>query len=140
MGIRIHVTCQILEKAHALRKGLRIHSVISVNYHYITVLCPFNLLIRFKCYNTVSNKFKQILKVYFTCFVNKIERQAIFFIFNTNPRFPPFLLYVRCKSGVTFIRRRFRDAFRFIKTPYFNKMACFYGVPLGSKVSMSVTR
>ena len=30
--------------------------------------------------------------------------------FNTNPSFPPFLLYVRCKSGVTFIRRCFRDA------------------------------
>ena len=38
---------------HTLRKRLRIRSVISVNYHYITVLCPFNLLIRFKCYNTV---------------------------------------------------------------------------------------
>ena len=47
-------------------------------------------------------------------FVNKIERQAIFVIFNTNPRFPPFLLYVRCKSGVTFIRRRFRDDDLFI--------------------------
>ena len=33
----------------------------------------------------------------------------MFFIFNTNPRFPPFLLYVRCKSGVIFIRRSFRD-------------------------------
>ena len=32
---------------------IRIRSVISVNYHYITVLCPFNLLIRFKCYKTV---------------------------------------------------------------------------------------
>ena len=38
-----------------------------------------------------------------------IERQAIFFIFNTNSRFPPFLLYLRCKSGVTFLRRSFRD-------------------------------
>ena len=28
-----------------LRKRLRIRTVISVNYHYITVLCPFNLLI-----------------------------------------------------------------------------------------------
>ena len=37
----------------ALRKRLRIRSVISVNYHYITVLCPFNLSICFKCYNTV---------------------------------------------------------------------------------------
>ena len=36
-----------------LRKRLHIRSVISVNYHYVTVLCPFNLLIRFKCYNTV---------------------------------------------------------------------------------------
>ena len=24
-------------------------------------------------------------------------------------RFPPFLLYIRCKSGVTFVRRSFRD-------------------------------
>ena len=41
------------------------------------------------------------------CQLNEI--QAIFFIFNTNPRFPPFLLYLRCKSGVTFIQRSFRD-------------------------------
>ena len=34
----------------------------------------------------------------------------MFFIFNTYSRFPPFLLYVRCKSGVTFIRRSSRDA------------------------------
>ena len=39
-----------------LRKRLRIRSVISVNYHYITVLWPFNLLIRFKRYNIVQNK------------------------------------------------------------------------------------
>ena len=37
----------------ALRKRLRIRSVISVNYHYITVVCPFNIFIRFECYNTV---------------------------------------------------------------------------------------
>ena len=42
-----------LYSKYALRKRLRICSVISVNYHYITVLCLFNLLIRFKCYNTV---------------------------------------------------------------------------------------
>ena len=33
----------------------------------------------------------------------------MFFIFNINPRFPSFLLHVRCKSWVTFIRRSFRD-------------------------------
>ena len=37
----------------SLRIRLRICLVISVNYHYITVLCPFNLLIHIKCYNTV---------------------------------------------------------------------------------------
>ena len=47
-------------RQNALRKRLRIRSVSSVNYHYITVLCPFNLLIRFKCCNTVLNKFQQI--------------------------------------------------------------------------------
>ena len=35
-----------------------------------------------------------------------------FYRFNTNPRFPPFLLYVRCKSGVSFVRRCFRDVDR----------------------------
>ena len=96
----------------SFRKRLRIHSVISVKYHYRTVLCPLNLLVRFKCYKTVQNKFKQIFinkYILHVTFVNKNERQAIFFIFNTNPRFLPFLLYVRCKSGVTFIRRSFRD-------------------------------
>ena len=34
-----------------------------------------------------------------------------FFHFNSNPRFPPFLLYVRWKSGVTFVRRCFRDGY-----------------------------
>ena len=38
---------------YTLRKRLRIRSVISVNCHYIIVLCPFNLSIRFKCYNSV---------------------------------------------------------------------------------------
>ena len=33
-----------------------------------------------------------------------------FYHFNSNPRFPPFLLYVWWKSGVTFVRRCFRDA------------------------------
>ena len=29
--------------------------------------------------------------------------------FDSDPRFPPFLLYVRWKSGVTFVRKCFRD-------------------------------
>ena len=29
--------------------------------------------------------------------------------FNSDPRFPPLLLYVRWKAGVTFVRRYFRD-------------------------------
>ena len=40
-----------------------------------------------------------------------------FYHFDSDPRFPPFLLYVRWKSWVTFVRRCFRDeivAFYFI--------------------------
>ena len=36
-------------------------------------------------------------------------RNYHFYRFNTNPRFPPFLLYVKCKSGVTFVQRCFSD-------------------------------
>ena len=57
------------------------------------ILHVLSIKLRYKLY--FSYKY-----VYFACFVNKIEIQAILFIFNTNPRFPPFLLYVRCKSGV----------------------------------------
>ena len=32
-----------------------------------------------------------------------------FYYFDSDPRFPPFLLYVRWKSGVTFVWRCFRD-------------------------------
>ena len=32
-----------------------------------------------------------------------------FYHFDSDPRFPQFLLYVRWKSGVTFVRRCFRD-------------------------------
>ena len=47
----IKILKMLLNYSISLRKRLRIRSVMSVNYHYITVLCPFNLLIRFKCYN-----------------------------------------------------------------------------------------
>ena len=36
-------------------------------------------------------------------------RNFHFSSFDTNPRFPSFLLYVRWISGVTFVRRCFRD-------------------------------
>ena len=39
---------QVTVRNHnTLRKRLRIRSVISVHYNYITVLCLFNFLIRF---------------------------------------------------------------------------------------------
>ena len=38
-----------------------------------------------------------------------MEKLQLFNCFKTNPRFPPFLLYARCKSWVTFVRRCFRD-------------------------------
>ena len=56
---------------YPLRKRLRIRSVISVNYHYITVLCPFNLLFRFRCYKTCrkTNEHKE------NYYVMELEKQ-----------------------------------------------------------------
>ena len=42
-------------------------------------------------------------------------RNNHFYCFNINPRFPPFLLYVMCKSGVTFVRRCFRDNNQYVR-------------------------
>ena len=42
-------------------------------------------------------------------FYGKISKFLTFYHFNFDPRFPQFLLYVRWKSGVTFVRRCFCD-------------------------------
>ena len=39
----------------------------------------------------------------------RISKFFTFYHFDFDPRFPPFLLYVRWKSRVTFVRRCFRD-------------------------------
>ena len=71
----------------ALRKRLRIRSVISVNYHYITDINKYIL-------HVLSIKL----------------RDKLFFYFQYLPQVSPiFTIYVRCKSGVSFIRRSFRD-------------------------------
>ena len=47
-------------------------------------------------YKTNLNKYK--IRIFYMFY--KKEKQDMFIIFNINPRFLPFLLYVRCKSGV----------------------------------------
>ena len=42
-------------------------------------------------------------------FYGEISKIFTFYHFDSDPRFPPFLLYSRLKSGVTFVRRCFRD-------------------------------
>ena len=39
----------------------------------------------------------------------EISKFFSFYHFDSDPRYTPFLLYVRWKSGVTFVRRCFRD-------------------------------
>ena len=46
--------------------------------------------------------------------------------FNTNPRFPLLLLYVRCKSRVTFVQRCFRDVIASL-LPDKHQQHSFYG-------------
>ena len=40
-------------------------------------------------------------KGYFSTINRNIEKQASVMLINSYPRFPPFLLYFRCKPGVT---------------------------------------
>ena len=42
-------------------------------------------------------------------FYGEILKIITFYQFDSDPRFPPFLVYVRWKSGVTFVLRCFRD-------------------------------
>ena len=71
------------------------------------------LLIAFMCKviilcETKLNKYK--IRI-FLIFIWNVEKQALIIVSDTNPRLPPFLLYVsRCKLGVTFARRCTRDA------------------------------
>ena len=41
--------------------------------------------------------------------MEKYRHFSLFIILISTPDFPPFLLYVRWNSGVTFVRRCFRD-------------------------------
>ena len=51
-----------------------------------------------------------LIHIHNICFYGDISKFFTFYHFNFDPRFFPFLLYVRWKSGVTFVRRCFRDA------------------------------
>ena len=42
-------------------------------------------------------------------FYGEISKIFTLYHFDSKPRFPPFLLNVRLKSGVTFVRRCFHD-------------------------------
>ena len=65
---------------------------ININKYILHVL---SIKLRYKLYFLFSIPSKKISN----------DQELI----QSDPRFPPFLLYVRCKSGVTFIRRSFRD-------------------------------
>ena len=83
------------------------HAISNCILHPLSCYIPYKYcFLVFPC----AFRFFGVLSGFLVLFGIYMDRiQAIFFIFNTNPRFPPFLLYVRCKSGVTFIRRSFRD-------------------------------
>ena len=48
------------------------------------------------------------------------KNTTLFYHFDSDPRFPPFLLYVTWKSGVTFVWRCFRDAVIFTAETKYN--------------------
>ena len=60
-------------------------------------------------------------------FYEEILKIIHFYHFDSDPRFPPFLLYVRWKSGVTFVRRCFRDVMKTIGVMFDNAVnTCFF--------------
>ena len=50
-----------------------------------------------------------LIHIHNICFYGEISKIINLYHFHFNPRLPPFLLYVRWKSGVTFVWRCFCD-------------------------------
>ena len=83
---------------------------------------------------SVLIKISQKTNIQNILFYGEISKNINFYHFYSNPRFPPLLRYVRCKSGVTFVRRRFRDGFQYSNrvlgtgcTGSKKKWRCFFG-------------
>ena len=72
-----------------------------------------------------------LIHIHNILFYGEIRKIITFYHFDTNPRFTPFLLYVRCKSGVTFLLRCFRDVHFFAQICTFAVyciLACYRNV------------
>ena len=85
-----------------LRERLRTHKVFTKDqrFNFITVSSPYNHMF-WMCIRIASNHPR------FPPFLLYIRwKSGVTFLC---PRFPPFLLYIRWKSGVTFLWRCFRD-------------------------------
>ena len=63
------------------------------------------------------------------CFYGEISNIITFYHFHSNPRFSLFLLYVRCKSGVTFVRKCFRDTNQIPHSYHLDESTSFLGTP-----------
>ena len=88
-----------------LRKRLCIWSEISVNYHYLTVLCPFNVLIRFKCYNTVQKQILTNINKYILHVSSIKLRDKLYFSFSiSTPGFPNFYYMLGANLGLLLYR------------------------------------
>ena len=69
-------------------------------------------------------------------------RYKLYFSFSIpTPGFPHFLLYVRCKSGVTFIRRSFRDVKpALLFTTFHNKLTFSYLIFYEMLIANNITK
>ena len=80
-----------------------------------------------------------LIHIYNMILCRNIESN-LFLLFRFRPRFPLFSLYVRWKSGVTFVRRCFRDDCVNLPMTHFGlRKCCIYDViTISSKTSMLV--
>ena len=61
-------------------------------------------------YKTNLNKYKiRIFYMFYNKKKKKKKKKSCVYHLQYQPQVSPFLLYIRCKSGVAFVRRCFRD-------------------------------
>ena len=93
-----------------LRERIRTHKVFTKT-HTVFYLDYHKFSIKSYVLDVYYNRLSEaiLIHIHNICFYGEISKFFTFYHFDSDPRYTPFLLYVRWKSGVTFVRRCVRD-------------------------------
>ena len=100
---------QLFFRVYTLRERLRTYKVFTKDQCFYLNYLKFS--IESYVLDVYKNRLSEAILIHIRniSFYGEISKKITFYHFHSDPRFPPFLLYVRWKSGVTFVRRCFRD-------------------------------